>query len=115
MGKALIAHAADAELKELFERASFAPYTRFTLCSRRDLMADLAEVRARGFSLNTEESAIGGRGLAAPIFNHVGRVVASICVRGSTGLFPPSRVSSCAKEVIQVATNISRDLLEAVP
>jgi IclR family KDG regulon transcriptional repressor len=115
MGKALIAHAAAAELKELFERASFAPYTPFTLCSRRDLMADLAGVRARGFSLNAEESAIGGRGLAAPIFNHVGRVVASICVRGSTALFPPSRVSSCAKEVIQAATNISRDLLEAVP
>jgi len=115
MGKALIAYMKEPELKELFQQASLAPYTPFTLCSRRALWADLAEVRARGFSLNAEESAIGGRGLAAPIFNHIGRVVASICVRGSTALFPPGQVSSCAKEVISAATKISRNLLEAMP
>lgn len=115
MGKALIAYMAEPELKEWFRQASLAPYTPFTLCSRRDLWADLAEVRSRGFSLNAEESAIGGRGLAAPIFNHLGQVVASICVRGSTALFPPSRVSSCGKEVVQVASKISRVLFEAMP
>ena len=115
MGKALIAYLPIRELKEIFLHASLAPYTPFTLCSRKDLSANLAEVRARGFSLNTEESAIGGRGLAAPILNHIDRVVASICVRGSTAVFTANRVASCGKEVISTATRISRELLEAMP
>src|ERR1017187_10775576 len=115
MGKALIAYLPIRELKEIFLHASLVPYTPFTLCSRKDLSANLAEVRARGFSLNTEESAIGGRGLAAPILNHIDRVVASICVRGSTAVFTANRVASCGKEVISTATRISRELLEAMP
>ncbi len=115
MGKALIAYLAEPEVESIFQQASLTRYTEATVCSRKHLLADLAQVRARGFSLNTEESAIGGRGLAAPIFNHIGRVVASICVRGSTTLFPAWRISSCGKEVMSVATEISRNLLEAMP
>lgn len=115
MGKALIAYLAEPEVEAIFQQASLIRYTEATVSSRKSLMADLAVVRQRGFSLNTEESAIGGRGLAAPIFNHIGRVVASICVRGSTDLFPAWRIASCGKEVTSVATEISRSLLEAMP
>jgi IclR family KDG regulon transcriptional repressor len=115
MGKALIAYLAKAELEEIFKQSTLTRYTESTVGSRQHLLTDLAEVRARGFSLNTEESALGGRGLAAPIFNHIGRVVASICVRGSTTLFPAWRISSCGKEVVSVATEISRNLLETAP
>jgi len=115
LGKSLIAYLPEPEVEDIFQQASLIRYTEATVCSRKHLMADLAGVRARGFSLNTEESAIGGRGLAAPIFNHIGRVVASICVRGSTDLFPAWQISSCAKEVVSVATEISRNLLEAMP
>jgi len=115
MGKSLIAYLADSEVEEIFKQASLTRYTESTVCSRKNLLADLAGVRARGFSLNAEEAAIGGRGLAAPIFNHIGRVVASICVRGSTSMFPAWRISSCAKEVMLVASQISRNLLEATP
>jgi IclR family KDG regulon transcriptional repressor len=115
MGKALVAYLAEPEMEDIFQQASLIRYTPATVCSRKHLLADLAGVRARGFSLNTEESAIGARGLAAPIFNHIGRVVASICVRGSTALFPAWRIASCGKEVVSVATEISRSLLEAMP
>lgn len=115
MGKSLIAYLADSEVEEIFKQASLTRYTESTVCSRKNLLADLEGVRARGFSLNAEEAAIGGRGLAAPIFNHIGRVVASICVRGSTSMFPAWRISNCAKEVMSVASQISRHLLEATP
>jgi DNA-binding IclR family transcriptional regulator len=115
MGKALIAHLAEPEVEDIFHHASLIRYTESTVSSRKTLLAELAEVRARGFALNTEESAIGGRGLASPIFNHIGRVVASICVRGSIALFPTWRISSCGKEVMSAATEISRNLLEAIP
>ena len=114
MGKALIAYLPEPEVKEIFQQASLIRYTAATVSSRKNLMADLATVRARGFSLNAEESAIGGRGLAAPIFNQVGRVVASICVRGSTALFPAWRVSTCSKEVISVATEITMNISQAL-
>jgi IclR family transcriptional regulator, KDG regulon repressor len=115
LGKALVAYLAEPEVDEIFQQSSLLRYTEATVTSRKNLLAGLAEVRAKGFALNTEEASIGGRGLAAPIFNHIGRVVASICVRGSTDLFPAWRIPSCSKEVMSVATQISRHLLEAMP
>jgi IclR family KDG regulon transcriptional repressor len=114
LGKALVAYLTEREIEEVFRQtsidASLIRYTPSTVCSRSGVLADLARVRTRGFSLNNEESAIGGIALAAPIFSHTRRVVASICVRGSTAFFPPERISSYAKEVVSVATQISRHL-----
>jgi len=114
MGKALVAYLTEPEMEEVFQQASveasLVRYTPATVCSRRSLLADLARVRTRGYSLNTEESAIGGTALAAPIFSHLRQVVASICVRGSTLYFPRIEYPSVLKEVVSVATKISRDL-----
>jgi DNA-binding IclR family transcriptional regulator len=114
LGKALVAYLPESELEEIYREesleAGLVRYTPATVCSRRSLLADLEKVRARGFSLNTEEAAIGGMALAAPIFSHIKRVTASICVRGAASQFPPERISDYAKEVVSVATQISREL-----
>ena len=112
--KLLVAYLPESELEEIFLEenleARLVRYTPATFCSRRSLLADLEKVRARGFSLNTEEAAIGGMALAAPIFSHIKRVTASICVRGTASQFSPERISGYAKEVVSVATQISREL-----
>jgi DNA-binding IclR family transcriptional regulator len=115
LGKALIAPLSDAEIDHLLGGRSFLTYTPNTLPSLDALKSDLAEVRIRGFASNNEELAIGGRAVAAPIFNHLQKVVASICVRGSTAQFPEERISCWGKEVAQVAQEISRSLLEPMP
>ncbi len=115
LGKALIAHLSDTELDQLFRHRSFATYTPSTLCSLEALKADLVQVRSKGFATNNEEYAIGGRSVGAPIFNHTGRTVASICVRGSTSRFPDSRIASYGNEVVRSAKEISRHLLEYTP
>lgn len=114
-GKAIIAYASDTELEKLFREKSLTRYTPNTVGSLEALKVDLAEVRARGYAINNEELAIGGRAVAAPIFNHIGRVVASICVRGSVDILPESRIPIYGKEVVATADEISRDLWEFRP
>jgi IclR family acetate operon transcriptional repressor len=115
MGKALITFASDTELNKIFREKAFTRYTRNTLGSLEILKVDLARLRARGYAINNEELAAGGRAVAAPILNHIGSVVASICVRGSADIFPEYRIPIYGKEVIATASAISRDLLEYLP
>jgi DNA-binding IclR family transcriptional regulator len=115
LGKALVAYLPEAEIHRIFHKQNLIQYTASTICNFHNLMADLAQVRVRGFSINNEELTLGGRSVAAPIFSHIGRAIASICVRGSTKSFSYSRILSCGKEVVSVANEISRDLLEAMP
>lgn len=109
-GKALIAFASDSELEKFFRERNLTRYTPNTIGSLEALKVDLAGVRARGYAINNEELAIGGRAVAAAIFNHIGRVVASICVRGSIDILPEHRVPIYAKAVVATANEISRCL-----
>lgn len=115
LGKVLIAHLPEREIERILQTQSLAQYTPSTICRLGDLLTDLTAIRTRGFALNNEEYTPGGRGLAAPIFNHIGSVIASICVRGSTSQFPKWRIPKCGREVVSAASEISRDLLEAMP
>jgi len=115
MGKALIAFASDTELNKIFREKNLARYTPKTASSLEILRVDLAGVVARRYAINNEELAIGGRAVAAPIFNHIGRIVASICVRGSTDIFPEHRIPIYGKEVMATANEISRELWEFLP
>jgi len=110
IGKTLIAFASDVELNKLFPENNLARHTSKTADSLETLKADLAEVRTRGYAINNEELHIGGMGVAAPVFNHIGRVVASICIRGSTQTLPEYRIPMYGKAVIATAHEISREL-----
>lgn len=110
IGKALIAFASDEELNKVFPEKNFHRHTSKTAGSLETLKVDLAGVRTRGYAINNEELAIGGRGVAAPVLNHIGSVVASICIRGSTDSFPEYQIPMYGKAVISTAHEISREL-----
>jgi DNA-binding IclR family transcriptional regulator len=48
--------------------------------AREDFLADLAEVRARGFAVNDEETARDVWAVGAPVRDHTGNVVAAVTV-----------------------------------
>ena len=82
-GKALIAFQSDGELRMLFGGRELAQFTPKTIVSLSALKIHLAEVRANGFSVNDEEHEQGVRAVAAPVFDHLGMVVAAVSVRGT--------------------------------
>ncbi|HLI34014.1 MAG TPA: IclR family transcriptional regulator [Terriglobia bacterium] len=114
-GKALLAWLPDRELQRLFGTRGLARYTPHTICSLKELKAHLAEARLKGYTVNYEEHILGIRGVAAPIFNDVGVVIASISVRGSTWEIPTPRVSEIGRLVIATAREISQGILDCSP
>jgi DNA-binding IclR family transcriptional regulator len=108
-GKALIAWLTDEEVDNLFLNLKLARFNSKTISNLDKLKEHLADIRKKGYALNDEEHILGIRALAAPVFSHIGNVVASVSVRGSTTEIPCEHVESLAREIIRTTHLISRD------
>jgi IclR family transcriptional regulator, acetate operon repressor len=107
-GKAMLAHLPAAELEHLLQR----PLTRFTphTLTAAALRRQLAQVRQQGHATVSDELEIGYAAVAAPVFNHQGRVVAAVCVGGPTARLPAARLAELAAPVKQAAGRTSERL-----
>ncbi|MBI2158330.1 MAG: IclR family transcriptional regulator [Candidatus Rokubacteria bacterium] len=82
-GKIWLAHLPEAEALAVLARQGLRRLTPRTITSRGKLLAQLREVRARGYAIVDEELVEGGRAVAAPILVG-GRVVGAVAVSGPT-------------------------------
>lgn len=108
-GKALLAYQTN-EMIESIAVGGLAAFTPKTIIDVRLLMADLAQVRARGYAIDDEETEIGLRAIAAPIRDHTGEVVAAISVAGPIQRMTKKLVLSYAPKVVGAAEAISARL-----
>jgi DNA-binding IclR family transcriptional regulator len=114
-GKALLAWLPPESLDQAMSHVK--RYTALTLTRRKDIERDLEETRIRGYSINRGEFRVGVAGLAAPVRDRTGGVVASIGVWGAEKAILGARREELAHVLIVAARDISRDLgfVEAVP
>ncbi|MFN8483423.1 MAG: IclR family transcriptional regulator [Anaerolineae bacterium] len=108
-GKLLLAHRPPEELAALLSRP-LAAYTPHTITSPKRLVADLTQIRQRGYGLDEEEYEIGVRGVSAPIRNSSGEVVAALGMPGPVGRVTPQRAVEVAGRLVETAEAISRRL-----
>jgi IclR family pca regulon transcriptional regulator len=80
MGRVLLAHLPEAELKAYLDHTTFEKRTEYTIVSRNRLREILAEVRSANYALVDQELELGLRSVAAPVFDGSGRVVAAMNV-----------------------------------
>jgi IclR family KDG regulon transcriptional repressor len=107
-GKAMLAWGPPEWLEEAMVHVK--RYTGHTLTKRRDIERDLEATRARGYSVNAGEFRLGVCGLAAPIRDRTGLVVAAIGVWGAETAILGARRDELAHMTITSARDISRDL-----
>lgn len=88
----------------------FPAYTPKTIHTRAALAKEFARIRASGYSMTREEWHPGVYGLAAPIRDHRGVVVASIGVTGPTARLTPAMTEELRDRVIARAAAISGEL-----
>ena len=114
-GKALLAWLPPESLDQAM--AHVKRYTALTLTRRKDIERDLEETRIRGYSINRGEFRVGVAGIAAPVRDRTGGVVAAIGVWGAEKAILGARREELAHVLIVAARDISRDLgfVEAVP
>ncbi len=76
-GKAILAYAEPEFLEKYLERR-LEKRTAHTLTERDELLAELAEIRERGYSTDCEEFGHGITCVSAPVFDYTGRVVGAV-------------------------------------
>lgn len=111
--RVFLAYDTETDVREYIAHES--PLERFTphtIVDVEDLIADLRDVRKRGYVISDEDVTPGVAALAAPIFGHAGgdRPVAAISVAGLVPHVLGEQEQSITSLLLEAAGSISRDL-----
>lgn len=111
MGKSLLAFGG-ADVGAYSEQlgGKLTRYTPTTFASLRALRKELAEIRARGYSIDHEESIAGVSCVGAPILGPEGRAKAAMAIQAPTVRMPDSRIAELAEQVVMAAKEVAEIL-----
>jgi DNA-binding IclR family transcriptional regulator len=102
-GKAILASMSQAEIDPILN--SLPQGT-----NRKQLLDSLQEVRAKGFAVSRAEVFAGAIAIAAPYFDHTGRVAGSIGVFGPQARVDEAWERKAIRAVVEAATELSSAL-----
>lgn len=108
-GRALLAYSPPLVLAQVM-RAKTVARTEHTRTDKTKLADLLAQVRLVGHAIDDEESEIGMRSVAAPIFDASGAVVAAVGVAGPTQRVTKANLKKFAVMVMEAGQEISNRL-----
>ncbi|WP_431284885.1 IclR family transcriptional regulator [Humitalea sp. 24SJ18S-53] len=107
-GKALLAHAPAAQVAQVLSRLE--PHTPKTITDPAVMERELARIRAEGWAANLGEWRETVCGIAAPVRDSRGEVVAAVGISGPTERLRPRQMKAMAPVVVAAAAAISRQL-----
>jgi DNA-binding IclR family transcriptional regulator len=110
LGKAIVAFQPRELVERLLRINGLFQRTEKTVVDRAAVLADLEEVRRRGYATDREESVMGGVCFGAPIFESGQRCVAAISV--STPLIRMPK--ECEQETIRAVVDAARQASAAI-
>lgn len=110
VGKAMMAHMSDEEVKEIWENSKIEKLTEKTITDFNDFLTELEKIREYGYAVDDEENEVGVRCIGAPIFNNTGKVQGAISISGPAIRVTKERVEAIAEEVKKYAVLISKEL-----
>jgi IclR family transcriptional regulator, KDG regulon repressor len=111
VGKMLLSGVPDAELRKLYPAEE--PLQGLTPASIRsfdELVAALAEVRSQGLAFDECESNAAVNCVAAPVYDHAGKMVAAMSISVPTLRWSAARAARFADLVRRGAADLSRRL-----
>jgi IclR family transcriptional regulator, KDG regulon repressor len=108
-GKAILAYAPPAVLEQILERP-LERMTDNTITDPAKLHEELRSIRNHGYATSYSERFTDVLGLAAPVFDAGGDVLASLNVAGPLVRFADAQVAKYAPEVMRLAHEVSQSL-----
>lgn len=106
-GKVMLGHLDDSVRARLLRSVTLKAYTAHTITRVTDIEAELAEVRRNGYAVNDQEFAIGIIGVAVPITDRHGRVLAALAVHGPSPRLDLDRAVGFVPRLKQAAANMA--------
>lgn len=112
LGRAMLAHLADAELDAYLARTDLQPKTVHTITDAQLLREVLVQVRRDGYAINNEELELGLRSIAVPVRGASGRVLAALNAGVQAARLPAERL---VEEFLPALRQAARDLGVLLP
>lgn len=107
IGKALLAHASPAKIKNYLDQKNLESFTENTFSSKVELRNELSKIKNQGFAFDDEEKSTGMRCVAAPIFNFYEEAIAGISISGPSIRLSLERIDHISKIVMVKAALLS--------
>ncbi len=108
LGKSLLSGLDDREVDRIVARRGLPRMTEHTITDPAELKRQLAEVRARGYAVDNQESIPNVRCVGVPLRDHRGRVVAALSLSGSILDLTPEAIRPVASDLLEAAAAITR-------
>lgn len=105
-----LAYMKDEEIEQYLREAKLESYTEKTITNPKQLLEDLKKIRRVGYALSDGETTAGTKGVAAPIFNYEGEMVASVCAVGPMTNINNKNLEKVSDRVMSCAQAISEKL-----
>ena len=109
LGKVLLAYSDEAEAKRIIKTAGLPRFTPNTITDEEELLQTLAKIRKQGYSYDLEEILPDLCCVGAPIYNHLGEVIAAISMSIPAYRFRRSQ-TDYRDAVVRSAKTISKRL-----
>jgi DNA-binding IclR family transcriptional regulator len=110
MGKVLLAFTDPAERAQILDQAMLVAITPATFTDRAAIELELAAIRERGFAVSRGERSAGVVGIAAPVFDADGRILAALSILGPDHRMTPEVVQSFAPPLVAAAAAVTTEI-----
>jgi IclR family transcriptional regulator, KDG regulon repressor len=105
-----VAYMPEEQRKRLLHQLELKRFTPNTIGSLQELEAELQRAHKNGYACDLEEHELHIRCVAAPIWDHVGAVNASLSITAPIVRMPVARLRQLAPLIQTAALQISREL-----
>jgi len=109
-GKVLLCGLSDKSLQKYLNETDFEPLTPKTICNKQAFLEELNIVKAQGYACNDEETCLGMRCIAVPVYGHDNEIIASIGMTGTIYQMSHEYMETLVPILKQTSEAVSRDL-----
>lgn len=109
-GKVLLAHCPRENAVSILKSREMRQYTINTITDVNQMISHLEKVRSQGFAINAEEMVEGVRAIAAPVYNHNGKVIAALSITGPSSRLSLERIYRLVNVLKETCTSISMQM-----
>jgi DNA-binding IclR family transcriptional regulator len=109
-GKLFLAHQLPEEVRRFLSNQRLAACTERTILDPERLMAEIAQARQAGYALNNEESEIGARYIAVPIYGHDRAMIGALNVGAPIARLTDDKIEEFVQRMKRAANDISSQM-----
>ncbi len=107
LGRVVLAFLPEPFLQKYIERTGLPPLTAHTIVDAQKLRAVLVQIRKQGYAVTFQQTYMGARGIAVPIFDARGGPIGSLGISGPHPRFSDTKARSVALPLIARARAIA--------